>query len=141
MKNVRTALLALSLAAATGIAMAQPAPGPGNGPCGTAGPPCGPGYGPGAGAAPGPGRGPRGPRFGRSNTYGWGLMTPEERLAHRDKMFGLKSLDECNTYLAEHRKLMEERAKGKGLKAPAGPRLDMCARMQQRGFFGATPAK
>jgi hypothetical protein len=104
-------------------------------PC--ANPPCGgPGAGPGPGMKGGMGEPGRGMRFGRDNTHGWTLMSREERQAHRDKMMGLKSIDECKAYAETHRKEMEARAKERGKAMPAPPRVDMCERMSQRGMFG-----
>jgi hypothetical protein len=105
-----------------------------------AGPGGGPGYGPGCadgtaatcqgGKGPGMGGG-----YGRGQGGGLGLMTPEERVAHRTKMQSLKSLQECNDYLAEHRAAMAERATIKGVTLPE-PRANACERMQARGRFG-----
>jgi hypothetical protein len=65
------------------------------------------GYGMGPGAGMGPGYGMRG------HGYGPSLLTPEEREAHMNAMHSLKTLDECNAYMAEHQKLVAERAKEK----------------------------
>ena len=92
----------------------------------------GPGMGPGMG--PNAGRG-RGYRFGRDNTMGWSMMNPQERQAHRDRMMGMKNLDECRSYVESHRKEMESRAKERSKPLPGAPRVDMCERMSQRGFF------
>ncbi|MBL8484475.1 MAG: hypothetical protein JNJ60_19935 [Rhodocyclaceae bacterium] len=79
----------------------------------------GPGMGMHRGMGPGMG-GPYGHwRATRSNTPGYGLMTPEERSAHVDKMRSMQSADECKAYLAEHHARMVERAKEKGVAAPA----------------------
>lgn len=73
------------------------------------------------------------PRFGPRNTAGWSMMTPEERRAHHDRMMGFQSPDECRAYMDEHRKLMAERAKERGVKL-RDPRYDMCGNMQRRGM-------
>ena len=87
--------------------------------------------------AQGPGPGGKGPgggwQFGPGNTRGWSLMTPDERNEHRRKMLGATTYAECQAVLAEHRKLIEERAKERGVAAPPGPRTDMCERMKARG--------
>ena len=138
--------LTSSIAMAQGTGSASP-PEKGSGaPAGA-----GMGMGPGSGMGMGPGSGKgmasdsgmrgRSQRFGSSNTSGWSLMTPEERTAHRDKMHGMKTLDECKSYTEEHHKSMEARSKDKGVKVPAAPRIDMCERMKQRGFFDQTPKK
>ncbi len=106
----------------------------------------GPGYGPGPGAGPGCAAGTtadcpvgRGPGMGHGGYGGkgpgFGLMTPEERAAHRTQMQSLKSVDECKAYLAAHREAMAERAKAKGVTLPE-PRGNACERMQARGRFG-----
>lgn len=82
---------------------------------------------------PGPGRG-RMMELGSNNVSGWSMMTVEERTAHRDRMHNMKSLEECKTYMAEHAKLMEARAKERGIKHP-GPRESACETMQSRGRF------
>jgi hypothetical protein len=50
-------------------------------------------------------------------------------------MHAVKTLDECNAITAQHRQLLEQRAKEKGLAAPPGPRGNMCERMKARGFI------
>jgi hypothetical protein len=57
--------------------------------------------------------------------YGWELMTPEERKAHREKMRSFKTAKEREEYRKEHHKKMQARAKAKGMKLPyeePGPR-------------------
>ena len=73
-------------------------------------------------------------RCGSDNVAGWKMMTPEERTEHRNKMRGMKSYDECVAYQGEHHKLMEQRAKEKGVTLPA-PRARACDQMKARGFF------
>lgn len=80
----------------------------------------------GAGAR-GPGCGGPGVRWGRADTPGWSMMTPDERQAHHDRMAGFKSYEECRAYMDEHHKDMQARAKERGVKAPAVPRRDACA--------------
>ena len=104
----------------------------------------GPGMGPGCGAVqadcPGPGGG-YGPGYGHGGGNGWGggrglaLLTPDERSAFHDAMHAVKTLDECNAITAQHRQVLEQRAKEKGIAAPAGPRGNMCERMKARGFI------
>jgi hypothetical protein len=77
----------------------------------------------------GPGHGMGGRGYGRL------LLTPEERVAHMTAMHSLKTADECNAYIAEHRKLIAERAKEKGL-APPPQRGNACERMKARGLLG-----
>jgi hypothetical protein len=87
----------------------------------------------GPGPGPGAGKGSGGWRFGPDNTRGWSLMTPEERNEHRQKMLAVTTYAECEAVLEEHRKLIEERAKERGVAPPPGPRTDMCERMKARG--------
>ena len=99
----------------------------GNGPCVTGGGMGGAGMG-------NPGMGGRGMRFNRQNTAGWNLMTPEERVAHREKMFAAKTYDECKRVQAEQHTLMQARAKEQGVALPDAPRGNACERMRARGF-------
>ena len=77
---------------------------------------------------PGPGMGPgKGPRFDAQTTPGWAMMTPEERKAHQEKMHGFKDAAACQSYMEEHRKQMEARAKQQGKSLPfkgPGPGCD-----------------
>lgn len=76
----------------------------------------------------GPGGMGPGMHMGPDNTPGWKLMTKEERDEHREKMMSMKSADECRTYMTEHHRLMQERAKAKGVTLRE-PRPEMCDRM------------
>lgn len=96
-------LLASSIAMAGGIAFAQQAAAP-KGP---------------AAAGPGPGR-----------MFGWSLMSPQERTEHWQKMQSFERYDECSAYVADHHKLMQARAKEKGVTLPAAPMRDMCAHLK-----------
>ena len=102
------------------------------------GPGGGPGVGPGAGVGPASGKGPAAKRprfqFNRDNTYGWKLMTAQERAAHRGKMLAAKTYDECKAVQGEQHALMEARAKEKGATLPA-PRQNGCDRMKARGLL------
>ena len=53
--------------------------------------------------------------------YGWQLMTVEERAKHRTKMQSLKTKEEREAYRLEHHKLMQARAKEKGVTLPDQP--------------------
>lgn len=79
---------------------------------------------------------PGGGRFGfnQDNTPGWAMMTAEEHVAHRDRMFAAKTYEECKVVQVEHRKEMEARAKEKGVTLRA-PRQLACDRMKARGLF------
>jgi hypothetical protein len=123
MKLTHIALLAILGAAVATPVLSQPAGGQG----------MGPGMGMGAGMGPGAGKAMRF-NANKDNTSGWALMSTEERAAHRDKMQGAKTYDECKATQEEHHKAMEARAKEKGATLPA-PRSNGCERMKARGFF------
>lgn len=122
MKLSHIALIALLGVSVALPVSAQPGPGPGGGP----------------GMGPGPGRGQkaRGPRFqfNRDNTYGWTLMSAQERTAHRDKMLAARTYDECKAVQDEQHALMEARAKEKGTTL-RGPRQNSCDVMKARGLL------
>lgn len=105
----------------------------------TSGQGMGPGSGMGAGTGPGAGMGPGGGKStqfnaNKGNTWGYQLMSPAERTAHRDQMRATKTYDECKALQAEHHQAMEVRAKEKGLSLPA-PRSNACDRMKASGYF------
>lgn len=89
-------------------------------------------------AQPGPGRGPAAERprfqFNQDNTFGWRLMSAEERTAHRDKMLSAKTYAECKAVQNEQHQLMEARAKEKHMTLPT-PRQNVCDRMKARGLL------
>ena len=88
------------------------------------------------GAQPGQGQGMGGrAKAGRQGrAAGWSLMTEEERTAHQIKMRAVKTYDECKVLQADHRKMIEERAKEKGVTLPP-PRQIACDRMKARGII------
>mgnify|MGYP003572537572 FL=1 len=53
--------------------------------------------------------------------YGWELMSVKERAEHREKMLSLKTEQERTAYRQEHHKLMQQRAKEKGVSIPDMP--------------------
>lgn len=53
--------------------------------------------------------------------YGWELMTPEERVEHRNKMRNFATVEERDAYRREHHKRMAERAKERGVTLPEPP--------------------
>lgn len=88
-------------------------------------------------AQPGPsGAGPKGPGYGfnKDNTPGWSMMSRAERDAHHEKMRSFKTVEECKTYMEEHHKTMEDRAKARG-RGMRGPRVNACEDMQARGLI------
>jgi hypothetical protein len=81
------------------------------------------------GGGPGMGRGGRGggaARWGSDATTGWALMTPAERITHRDQMRTMTSRTACQAYVAEHHQQMVARAKERNQPLPT-PRRDPCA--------------
>ena len=80
---------------------------------------------------------PRGPWVAdKGNTWGWQLMTPQERAEHQTKMRSFKTYEECKAYLEEHHKQMEARAKEKGMTLPPRkPGMYGCDNMKARGYF------
>ncbi len=68
----------------------------------------------------------------QKNTYGWQLMTPEERTEHQAKMRGFTDYNACKEYVGEHHKQMEERAKEKGVTPPMIKR-NPCDMMKAKG--------
>ena len=124
-------LIALLGAAFVAPVFAQPGPGMGGGMGG------GPGMqnsAPGAQSGQGQGGGGRGMGCRQGRAAGWSLMTQEERTAHQIKMRAVKTYDECKVLQADHRKLIEERAKEKGVTLPP-PRQIACERMKERGII------
>jgi hypothetical protein len=50
-------------------------------------------------------------------------------------MLSMKTYDQCVAYQGEHRKLIEQRAKERGVPAPPAPRMNPCDRLRARGQF------
>lgn len=53
--------------------------------------------------------------------YGSQLMTEAERVEHRAKLRNLKTVQERETYQAEHHQRMQDRAREKGVTLPESP--------------------
>ena len=68
-------------------------------------------------------------RASEENTRGWQLMTPEERIEHQSRIRGFASYEECHTYQVSHHRLMEERARQRGMELPRGER-DICEHLK-----------
>ena len=90
----------------------------------------------GAGMGPGSGMGPcgRGMMSNQNSTSGWMLTTPEERTAFQIKMREVKTYDECKVVQADHYKVLESRAKDKGVTLQ-GPRQNGCDMLKARGLI------
>jgi len=70
----------------------------------------------------------------QQNTYGWQLMTPQERTEHQTKLRSFTEYNACQEYVNEHHKQMEERAKEKGITTPIMKR-NPCDVMKARGVL------
>ena len=69
-------------------------------------------------------------RASGSNTRGWQLMTPEERIEHQSRVRGFTDYAACEAYRTRHHDLMAERAKQRGMTLPDGGR-DFCDRLNR----------
>jgi len=58
----------------------------------------------------------------REMIYGYDLMTVEERAQHRAKLQSMNTEEEREAYREEHHKLMQARAKERGVEIPELPR-------------------
>ena len=78
----------------------------------------------------------KGPRFqfNPDNVPGWTLMSSAERATHHQKLMSFKTVEECQAYMAEHRKKMEARAKERNQTLPT-PRFDVCEQMKTKGLL------
>lgn len=76
----------------------------------------------------------RGMRGGQNGTPGWTLLTQEERTAQQAKMRQVKTVEECKALQTEQRKVIEARAKEKGVTLPT-PRQNGCDNMKARGWI------
>lgn len=70
------------------------------------------------------------------NTWGYQLMTPQERTEHQARMRSFKTYEECKAYQDEHHQQMEARAKEKGTTLPARRSGGFgCDNMRARGYL------
>jgi hypothetical protein len=69
----------------------------------------------------------QGPRSGGNYTPGWAMMSPQERDEHRKRMAEARTPEQCGAARDDHRRLMEERAKERGMASLPVPRRDACA--------------
>lgn len=60
-------------------------------------------------------------RSSGEDVYGWQLMNEEERRAHRQQMRLLQTEEERERFRLEHHRLMQERAKMRGVTLPEEP--------------------
>lgn len=70
----------------------------------------------------------------QDNTYGWQIMTPNERKEHQAKLSNITSYSTCKEYIDTHHRMIENRAKEKGIGLP-----DMlhnpCDEMKAKGIL------
>lgn len=70
------------------------------------------------------------------NTWGYQLMTPQERTEHQTRMRSFKTYEECKAYQEEHHQQMEARAREKGTTLPARRSGGFgCDNMKARGYL------
>lgn len=70
-------------------------------------------------------------RASETNTRGWMLMSPQERIEHQARVRGFTDYTACEAYRAEHHALMVQRARERGLDLPGGGR-DFCDHLKPR---------
>ena len=68
-------------------------------------------------------------RASETNSRGWQFMTSEERIVHQAKVRGFTSYEDCKAYQVEHHRLMEARARERGMALPSGGQ-DFCAHLK-----------
>lgn len=68
-------------------------------------------------------------RADSSNTRGWQIMTPEERIAHQAKIRSFNDYSACRAYQADHHRRMEDRARQQG-RTLAKEQRDACAHLE-----------
>lgn len=70
----------------------------------------------------------------QESTYGWQLMTPDERKDHQATLVRFTGYNDCKEYVDTHHKKMEERARKKGVDLPV-VRDNPCDAMKARGIL------
>ena len=78
------------------------------------------------------GSGPGAMGMGPDDSPGWALMTAQERDEHRARMMAFTNFEDCTAYLAEHHRLMLDRARAQGTTLPAQPRMGFCQRLPHK---------
>ena len=63
---------------------------------------------------------------GPGNTPGWSMMSPQEQLAHRERMQTFRHYGECASYRDRHRHEMAARAAQRHSATPIGASRDAC---------------
>jgi len=67
---------------------------------------------------------------GACSSPGWALMTPQERTEHQAKMRSMKTHEECNAYMVEHKVQIATRAAERNVQLRT-QRRDPCAMFAQ----------
>ncbi len=70
----------------------------------------------------------------RDNTYGWQIMSPDERKEHQARLGKFTDYNACKEYIDSHHKKMEERATVNGVKLPV-MQDNPCDSMKVRGIL------
>jgi ribosomal protein L32 len=70
----------------------------------------------------------------QDNTYGWQLMTSEERKDHQAKLARFTEYNTCKKYIDSHRTKMEGRAREKGIDLPV-VESDPCDALKAKGIL------
>ncbi len=71
-------------------------------------------------------------RSSPSNTSGWQLMTPEERIQHQARVRGFTDYESCEAYRRSHHEQMRLRAEERGLVLPQDGH-DFCSHLKPHG--------
>ncbi|WP_434778134.1 hypothetical protein [Neisseria sp. Ec49-e6-T10] len=67
---------------------------------------------------------------------GTNLMTQEEFISHRDKLYSAKNYNDCKLIQKEYHNNMVKRAKEQGVTVPNNPpAFGFCERLNDRGYF------
>ena len=77
----------------------------------------------------------------RDQIYGFELMTRDERKQYREQYEVAKSNNELRTFLANHRKRMQERARALGFGTPEQAQLMAQEGLLQKGTGQSSPHK
>jgi hypothetical protein len=72
-----------------------------------------------------------GGRWGKNYTPGWAMMSAKERKEYQTKIGAIHGQSECKAFIDQTTQQMAERAKSKGVAAPAAPARDACAKLKQ----------
>ncbi|NTV48785.1 MAG: hypothetical protein HGB32_09800 [Geobacteraceae bacterium] len=70
----------------------------------------------------------------QDNTYGWQMMTPDERKEHQAKLARFTDYNTCKEYIDSHNKEMEYRARVKGIDLQVMD-VNPCDAMRDKGIL------